>query len=237
MEGITAKMFDFSIIKEHPYIAGIIVVIGGIVIYLSMTGSSSSSSSAAAPDSGLSGSDLQLANLNAAQNLSAAQYGAQVTTAQIAGQVASQQSSDQVAIVNAEANSALAIVQTQTTGAVQATQITSDATTDQTRINAQAATDIATVTAGDQLQGIQSQVNGQVAIANNNLTFDNSVIAAAGTDKSRSSTGYAQIISSLQGQGPQAIAANQPSQVAGSPSAILKAINPTGVLSAISSFF
>lgn len=226
---------NFDLIKKHPLATGAIVIIGAVVVYFAMHGNSSGSAPVGSLGGSLTGADLQLANANAASNLVTAQYGAQVTTAQIGGQVAIAQTNAQLAAVGLETEAAKAIVTTQTQGATDVASINADATTQQTKIQADAATTIAVTGFNDQLQAAQASIAANSAIASKRLDIVNNVITQAGKDKSRSSTGWTQILSGLNGQGPEAIAANQPSAVASSPAGIISGI--AKAIPAFASFF
>jgi len=199
---------NIEIVKKHPVITGLVFVAGAVVLYMLVK-----HSSASAPSSGTS--DAQLQALSTAEGLAAAQYNSQLQIAQISGSVASEQTQAQLAAVRLETDAAQSIVATQTSGAVQQTQIQYDSTTEQERINAEAQKDIAHDYFNTSLAAHQAEIDAATAISNKNFDIANQVVLQAGKDKSRSSTGWAQILSALQGRGPEAIAANQPSQVAG----------------------
>lgn len=190
----------FEIIKKHPAIVGAVIFGGAVILYFLMKGGGSAASGNAGQ------SDAQLQAVSTAEGLAAAQYNSQLQMAEISGQVASEQTQAQLAAVKLETDSAQNIVSTQTAGAVQQTQIQADSTTEVAQINADAQTDIAHHYFDTALAATYANINAKSAI-------DTAVIAGANQDKSRSSTGYAQIISALEGRGPEAIAANQPSQV------------------------
>lgn len=227
--------FNFELIKKHPLATGAIVIAGGMILYFVMRGNAPAAAPVGSLGGSLTGADLQLANANAASNLVTAQYGAQIQVAQIGGQVAMAQTNAQLAAVQLETDAAKAIVTTQTQGATDVAAINADATTQQTKIQADAATEIAVTGFNDQLQAAQDSIAAQSAIASKKLDIVNNVITQAGKDKSRSSTGWTQIISAFEGQGPQAIAANQPSEVASSPAGIISGI--AKAIPAFASFF
>lgn len=192
---------NLEIVKKHPVIAGAVLFGGVVILYLLMK---HGSSAAATGNAGVS--DAQLQATSTAEGLAAAQYNSQLQMAQISGQVASEQTQAQLAAVKLETDSAQNIVSTQTSGAVQQTQIQADSTTEVAQINADAQTDIAHSYFNTALAATQANINAKSQV-------DMAVITAAARDKSRSSTGYAQIISALEGLGPEAIAANQPAVV------------------------
>lgn len=219
---------DLSLVKKHPVAAGVIVFVGGIIVYLLFK----HGSAAPAASGDMSGAAGQLAAVSAAQDATNAQYNAQIQVASIGGQVATAQTNAQLAAVQAETLAAQNIVTTQTQGATNIAKITADSTTQQTQINADAKVQVAQTVINGQLAAVQTQIAAQSAAQQRSFDIANKVITSAGTDKSRSSTGWAQIIAALQGQGPQAIAANQPSNVANSVPNIIGSIG-----SVISHFF
>lgn len=216
---------DLAIVKRHPYVTGVVALFAVIIIYLIMKrGSSSSSSAAVAPGGG----DAVLATVNSAQSLADAQTNAQIDTATIQGQVATNQINAELAAQKDTNATALAIVNTQTAGAVQANEDTQNASVQVATVNAQAAKDI-----------VDAQSNTTLGVANLFAGVENNQInTVADVAKSAMAKGYnatkvATIVSSVQGLGPQAIAANQPSQVANSPASILKALNPASIIGSL----
>lgn len=201
---------NLELIKRHPVIAGVVVFAGAVIFYLLVK------HSAPAKQSDGSVSDSQMQSIAAGEAVASAQYGAQLQIAQIQGQVASEQTQASLAAVQAQAAAAQNIVSTQVAGDVQKTQITADAGTQQAQINANAQTEIAHTVVNGQIEEAQSALDAYNAAQQHQFDLATQVITSAGQDKGRSSTGWAQIISALRGQGPEAIAANQPSQVASS---------------------
>jgi hypothetical protein len=223
--------FSLEIVKKHPVATGAIVLVGAALLYFMLKRSSSGGTQAG----GLQGNDAQLQAIQSAENLTNAQYGSQVEIAQIQGQVASAQTAAQLAAVQAEAQSAENIVTTQTQGATDIATINANATTEQINSTNNARVSIAHDYFNTALEANQANVDAETAIAQHNFDIANQVVTQAGKDKGRSSTGWAQIISALEGRGPEAIAANQPSAVASSPAGILSASG--GILKSIFSLF
>lgn len=220
---------NFELIKKHPVAAGAVVLFGAVVLYALMKHGAPASSSSS-PD--LSGANAQLAYIQSGQAAIDSQTNASVEMAQLSAQVATAQTNAQLAAVQVEAKSAENIVTTQTQGATDIASINADATTQQTQINADAKTAIASTVVNAQLEAAQAQIDAEKSAQQHSFDLASSVITSAGTDKSRSSTGWAQIIAAIEGQGPQAIAANQPSNVANSVPNIIGTIG-----SVISKFF
>lgn len=218
---------DFSLVKKHPVAAGVIVLVGGVILYLLFRGNAASASGG-----DISGGAGQLAAVSAAQDATNAQYNAQIQVAQIGGQVAAAQTAAQLAAVQAQAQTAQNIVTTQTQGATDIAKINADSTTQQTQINADAKVQVAQTVINGQLSAVQSQIAATSAAQQRSFDIATKVITSASADKSRSSTGWAQILAALEGQGPAAIAANQPSNVANSAPNIISSIG-----SALSNFF
>lgn len=203
--------FNLEVVKRHPVLAGAVVFGGAVILYLLIKHGSASASQPNA-----STSDAQLQSIAGAEAVASAQYGAQLQIAQIQGQVASEQTQASLAAIQTQAQAAENIVSTQTAGAVQQTQITADAGTQAAKINADAQTEIAHTVVNGQIAETQSALDAYNTAQQHQFDLASQVITSAGADKGRSSTGWAQIISALGGQGPAAIAANQPSQVASS---------------------
>jgi hypothetical protein len=137
------------------------------------------------------------------------------------------------ALAAQESNNATALdLARVTTGATtEQAQIVSDAATMQTLINANAGTEIAHTNAGAAVEIATQISNAQVATAVANASGATArtkavtdLAASLAAGNKRSSTGVAQIIAAVEGQGAQAIAANQPAAVAGSPGTIIGAI-------------
>lgn len=216
---------DFAIVKRHPA-ATVGVVVGTVaIVYLATRNKSGASSPSA---SGVS-SDLVAAN--SGTSVAAQAYNAQIVTAQLGAQVAV--ANTNAALTAQKDNNATAIDLARiTTGATTTqAQIVSDSNTMQTLINANAGTEIAHTNADAATEIATTVSNAQVATAVANASAYTSstravteLAATLAAGNKRSSTGVAQIISAVQGQGPQAIAANQPSAVAGSPASIIGAI-------------
>ena len=221
---------NLEIVKKHPYVTGGIAIVGVVILYILIKRGSSSSSATVDSSTG----SLQFQQIQAATNLQNAQYGSQVEIAQLAGQVASHQADAQVQAVALETAAAQNIVATQTTGGVDTARINADATTQQTQIQADAATEIAHATLNTQLQ----IANGAFQEEARHTIYNYNTAATVIQDTAQghlSSTGATKLLSALQGRGPEAIAANQPSDVASSPGNILSSL--TKAATSIFSFF
>lgn len=215
---------DFAIVKRHPAATAAVVVGTVVVVYLATRNKSvpASPTASVSPD---------LVAAQTGSNVAAQQYNAQIVTAQLGAQVALGQTN--AALEAQKNNNATAIDLARiTTGATtDQTQIVSDSNTMQTLINANAGTEIAHTNARAATEIATTVSNAQIATAmaeastiNNRTKAVTDLAATLAAGNKRSSTGVAQIVASVLGQGPQAIAANQPSQVAGSPSSIITAI-------------
>jgi hypothetical protein len=216
---------DTSLFKKHPVILGAVVLIGGLFVYLAIK--SGKQSAPSSPDI-----STDIANAQAAQAITANQYGAQLQIAGISAQVSAYQAQAELAAVQARTAGDVAIATAQASRDLGIATVSADAQTQQTRIVADAKRDIASDYFHTSLEAINSQVDLDREIELHKFEITQNVISQAGKDKSRSSTGWAQIFSALQGRGPEAIAANQPSEVASSPANIISSIGKT-----ISSFF
>jgi hypothetical protein len=222
---------NFSIVKQHPYasaaVAAIVVIVAVIVARSSGGGGSSSGSSVSG-----SGSNSQLAAVNAATAANNAVVNAQVETVQLGAMVAARQSDNALAAQRDTNTTALSIVKEQTARDIAAASIVTGGQTDIAHLTTAADVEKTRITANAAVGIAQTNANAAVSISNNQTGIQRQVVASAGLDKGRSSTGWAQIISAFFGQGPQAIAANQPSNVANSASSIIGALNPSKLLGA-----
>lgn len=214
---------DLTIVKKHPVATAGVVAATVVIVYVATR----NKAGAASGPGGLT----EISAVSQGTDAAAQAYNAQITTAQIGANVAAVQT--QAALEAQKNNNATALDLARiTTGATTTqAQIVSDAATQQELIDATASTEIAATNA-DAAKDIATTVsNAQVATAmatasaytaQTKSITDLATSLAAGNK--RSSTGVAQIISAVEGQGPQAIAANQPAAVAGSPSSIISAI-------------
>lgn len=214
--------------KKHPYATGAVIVFSILVIYLVMRKGTASSSSTV--DTG--GGDAVLASVNSAQSLANAQANAQITGATIQGQVATTQINAQLAAAKDSNATALSIVNTQS-----ARDLGIEASKDNASVliattGAEAAKQIAATQANTML-GI---ANISADVAKTQISSINDITTKLGTQKQLGSK-IVNVIAAM--QGPQAIAANQPTSVAtvnagvaGGPVGFLKALNPAGILSA-----
>lgn len=219
---------DIAIVKKHPYATGAVIVFSILVIYLVMRKGTASSSSTV--DTG--GGDAVLASVNSAQSLANAQANAQITGATIQGQVATTQINAQLAAAKDSNATALSIVNTQS-----ARDLGIEASKDNASVliattGAEAAKQIAATQANTML-GI---ANISADVAKTQISSINDITTKLGTQKQLGSK-IVNVIAAM--QGPQAIAANQPTSVAtvnagvaGGPVGFLKALNPAGILSA-----
>lgn len=224
--------FDISLIKKHKVATVVIVGIGAIVLYLLLKGSSGSSGASSA--TGLTTTDLQAAQLTAAENVQQSQIQSTQNIAQINADVQNNQTAASLALGQAQIQASTVQQANQIAGNLSAINLEGTISTQQqvnaeqtqlaeTQLGTSAAVDVAGIQAGAYETAVNAQTAVESQALSNQAAIDTSVIQQAGKDTGRSSTGWTQIISSLFGQGPAAIAANQPSQVAGSPSAIISA--------------
>lgn len=218
---------DLAIVKRHPYATGAVIVFFILVIYLVMKKGSASSSST---DTG--GGDAVLATVNSAQSLANAQANAQITGATIQGQVATTQINAQLAAAKDSNATALSIVSVQSARDLGIEASKDNASVMIANSGADAAKQIATTQANAMLgiAGIQADV------AKTQIRSINDITTKFGSQKQLGSK-IVNVIAAM--QGPQAIAANQPTSVAtvnagvaGGPVGFLKALNPAGLLSA-----
>lgn len=202
---------DVSIVTKHPA-ATVGVVVGTILIVYLATRGKSSAASASVPVSAL-------APTQTGTDAVAAQYNAQIAVAQLGAQVAVEQTD--AALKAQESNNATAVTLAQVTTGATTDQvgIEAGASTEIAATQAQAAKDIADAAANAQIQTEQIRASTVTAAGNNTVNLTKALIAGHYTG-----TKIAQIVAASEGQGPQAIAASQPSDVANSPAGILSTI-------------
>lgn len=219
---------DFSSIKKHPYVTASVGIVGVIVLYLILKSHSSSASGGTSPD--LS-SENALTQVQAASSVALAQSGTAANIAELNAQVATTQVNAQLEAVKSSNATALSIVQTQSAEHVQENADSVGGSVAIANENATAAEAIA-----------QTQSNTVLGIAATQADVQKTQISSL-SDATRflANKGYnaqkiTNIVSAL--EGPQAIAANQPSSVsaqqgenANSPAGFLSILNPTKLLS------
>lgn len=201
---------DVSIVTKHPAAtAG--VVIGTVVIVYLATRNKTSQAAALAP----AATAVDMTGTSAV----ASQYNAQIAVAQLGAEVANSQTN--AALQAQESNNATAIALAQvTTGAtVSEAEINAESQTEIAATNAKAATDIADAQANANIQEASIAASTVTANGNNTVNLVKNLIAGHYTGSK-----IAQIVSASEGQGPQAIAAAQPGEVAGSPAGIISSI-------------
>ncbi len=222
---------DFSVAKRHPYLIGGSVFVGLIILYLALHKRSTASSPTSA-----GGGDAVLNGISNATMLANAQTNAQVEVAQIQGNVATNQIEAQLEAEQSRQDTALAIVGVQANRDLAVEMSKDQASVQMTTINANAATQIS----ADQKNTLLGIANIQSDLATKQINSIHDIAATLGTQKQLGSK-VVNLIAAM--QGPQAIAANQPTSVAtvnagvaGGPTGFLKALNPAGLLSSFFGF-
>lgn len=213
-----------EVVKKHPYVIAVSVFVVGLFVILAMRKKTDGSGTA------LASTDAAVLNAQTAQQIAAQQYGSQLDMAQLSAQVAMSQTDAQLKAVEAQVSGAEQIVATQKQGDVTIAQINADASTEQTRIKSETIKSVSANETNTALAIAQLSADAQARQDAYHEQIASQVVNLAGRDKGRSSTGWAQIISALEGRGPEAIAANQPSSVASSPGAILGGVAKVGSL-------
>lgn len=218
---------NFEVVKKHPAIVAGSAIAVFLLVYLYER--SKSAGGSAAPSSDLSGGANQVQALSAAADLTNAQTNAQVEVAAYkAGvqnnQVAAQLQSDlaktaaELAATNKQTSAAEAVALAGTAAGVTVAEINAQSAIIQDQIKAGVieklssnSVQLAKVYTSVPLAQIkeQEQIYGTLAMS-----------GKLGGD----STGVAQVVSSVYGRGPEAIAANQPAAVSSSPGTILEGI-------------
>lgn len=194
--------FNFEIVKRHPLVIGGGLLAVLVILYLSRRSGSS----------GMSGTSQQLGALNTAADLANAQTNAQITGAAYQAGVINNQTAAQLQLGLAQTAAELDATNKQTTAAevvalsgqqaaVTAQSIISAADVQKTAIASSTIEKLATTSAQLQRYKINSTIGQQ------NWMYQ--LLASKGK-LGGDSTGVAQILSALQGRGPEAIAANQP---------------------------
>lgn len=224
---------NLQIVKSHPYVTGAVAIAGVVILYMLLHRSSSSGGATSAPD--LS-SENSLAAIQQGSSVALAQSGAAQSIADLNANVATNQVNAQLAAVKDTNATALAIVGTQTSAQVQTNLDTVNGTVAVATVNANAAKDIAT-TEGNTYLGIAAT---QADVAKTQIASLSDVAKTLGTQKQLGSK-VGNVLAVL--QGPQAIAANQPTSVAtvnasvaGGPAGIISALNPAKLLAGLSLF-
>lgn len=222
---------NFSLVKKHPFVTGAIVIVGGLIVYMIARNSGGATASADSVDTSGYSSDPRIAAIQAGADVQNGQTQGALQAASLQASVVNNQTQAavDVAKLQAERDQNIAeimagadVAKTQIAGNTQEFTVETQATAYEAAVNA--ATEQTQIVA-DATVRIQDDRNAVVLAQINN---ESAVIAQAGKDKGRSSTGWAQIISAFQGQGPQAIAANEPAAVASSPGAILSGVAGLG---------
>jgi hypothetical protein len=221
---------DFALIKKHPVLTGASVIIGGLLLFALFRSGGSSA------DSGTSnGKSLAEHQLDAATGIQGAQIQAGLETAQLSANVANNQTLAQLEAVKIATSAQTTQQAADIAGTIALKTIDAETSTQQ-QVNElkagleakQIESNTALGIVGLQVDAYKTAVTAEADIAHQQLSnehdLQSAVIAGASRDKSRSSTGWTQILSALFGRGPEAIAANQPSSVASSPAGILDGI-------------
>lgn len=168
--------FDLSLLKEHPYATGSVVIVGGLVVlYLVSSSQSSAPAQTAVSTSGPSSADYQAA-LAANSQLAQVQAAAQVQEQQ--NQVTLQSQQLQAQVANNQTAASIATNNTNTAAQLAATlaQISASVQENQTNVEAQTADTANQYVFTQNLQAMQdevleSQINsGVLEQANNNAT-------------------------------------------------------------------
>lgn len=217
---------SISILKRHPYAIGGGALAVFLLVYLYER---SRSGSAPASTSDLSGGGNQVQALSAAADLTNAQTNAQVEVAAYQAGVASKQVDAQLQTGLATTAAELQASEAQTTAnenvalgsqaaAVTIAELQAEAAIEKTRLESSTVLGLAadSVTMEKVAASIPlAQIKEQQTIF--------ATLAAKGK-LGGSSTGVAQVVSAVYGEGPAAIAANQPAAQGSSPGAILGGI-------------
>jgi hypothetical protein len=197
-----------TVAKKHKVVVGFGVFFTIVLLYLI-----SKKSSGELNSSGESPLDLQYQKLAAGVNVQQSQIQAQRDQTQIAANVAQSQTAAQLEAVKETLDNAVVMQSQEIAGKYAIANLEAETSTTQLHDALSEKSHEADLIAGVYNKRLDNQ-----------KTLEDAVIAGASKDKSRSSTGWAQIISALFGEGPQAIAANQPSNVANSAGSILGGI-------------
>lgn len=226
---------NFALVKKHPLATGAVVIVGGIIVYMIVRnlggGSSANSADGSVVDTSGYSSDPRIAAIQAGAGVQAGQQASALQAMQLQADVVNNQTTAALEAAKLQAERDQNIAEITTGGDVAKAQISSNTT------EFVAGTQAHAYESAIAASTVQAQINADAAVSindsRNNIVLaeinnQSKIIDAAGKDKGRSSTGWAQIESSFMGQGPQAIAANQPSAVASSPGAILSGIASVG---------
>jgi hypothetical protein len=226
---------NLQIVKSHPYVTGAVGIVGIVILYMILK--SRSSASGGANSAADLSSESSLAAVQQGSSVALAQSSAAQSIADLNANVATNQVNAQLAAVKDTNATALAIVGTQESSHVQQNLDTVNGTVAVATVNANAAKDIAT-TEGNTYLGIAGV---QADVAKTQIASLSDVAKTLGTQKQLGSK-VGNVLAVL--QGPQAIAANQPTSVAtvnasaaGGPVGILNALNPAKLLSGFAALF
>ena len=202
--------FNFEIVKKHPYAIGGSLIAVFLLIYLYRKHAASASESSSTPSTVVSSptdtapNNTQIALAGIAAQTSQVQTAAslQASLAQTAASVAENKQNNRTAVLQSEIQGQTAIGQTE--------------------IQTAGATDVAQIAANGAVavQNAKNQV--QLAQIAEQESFYKTLTKTG--HLGGSSTGVAQVLSAVYGQGPQAIAANEPSAVANSPANIISSV-------------
>jgi len=238
--------FDFALIKKHPYWIG-----GGVVgvlflywLYSRSSGEGADTSSGASPSGTPAAGNLQQAQINA--GIQGQQIAAQVANHQVDAQLQAStlQTASQLSLGRDQVAAQIAGQLAQIGANVRTAEIQSDTQLGLATINGSTATNVAfiqgqtsvlntqaqadaltkAVTVSAQSQVLINQSNNQVKLAQIGEQKDFYHILASKGKLGGDSTGVATVLSGVYGRGPDAIAAQQPTEVANSTSSIIGSI-------------
>lgn len=159
--------FNLGLLKEHPYITGGVVIVGGIVVYFLISGSSGGTAGTVSSASGVAAADATLGQVQAAAAVQTNAQNAAIQQAQIAASSANYQTDASVNVQNTSTLAALVAALSGNQTSLEVTRSNNDAATLQQQNQLVAEQNIYAL----QESGLQDQINQQYNIsANTNAT-------------------------------------------------------------------